>query len=374
MAKRICEECGKPLPKDAGYRTKLHKACSDQRRRDRQRSTPPESECEVCEATFQPYRTGQTVCQAPECRARKKREVNRRATGYGTRLEDEKPREDPQMERLVANYQAKDSIEITERDEGSRLVVISDAQLPFIDEALWQATLKFIEDFKPHDVIINGDWLDCYEISDFDKNPNRLFGLQTELEMASDNLDDLRKRVAVGGKVWWIDGNHEERMNRVIWKRAQGFAFLVADIEQALRLDQRCAGYVPYGKHIDYLGFTVTHGNFVSQHSAYTAKKHAERYHSSGCNGHTHRLGSFSYTDGKRRSHTWHEIGCLCRTDLEYTRGIANWQQGFLAGTVHYNALHPGLVRVVETDTGRGFDFAGKYYRINDEVWNERAA
>lgn len=271
---------------------------------------------------------------------------------------------DEQMARLFKNYQSRNSITIADRPEGSRLVVLSDTQVPFVDEALWRTVLKFVGDYKPNDIILNGDVLDCYEISEFDKRPQRLFDLQSEMEMAGDMLDDLRKRVAKDGKVWWIDGNHEERINRTIWKHAQGFAFMAGDIQSGLHLDERCAGYVPYGKHIDYLGFTVTHGNYVSQFSAYTAKRHADRYHSSGCNGHTHRAGSYSYRDGRAKSHTWYEIGCLCRMDLEYVRGVANWQQALLIGEVHNGALHPQLIRVIETDKGRGFYAHGKYYPI----------
>jgi hypothetical protein len=271
---------------------------------------------------------------------------------------------DDQMARLFKNYQARDSISIDKRPDGTRLVILSDAQIPFIDEPLFVAVLRFVADYKPNDLIINGDWIDAYEISDFDKRPQRLFDLQTEMEMAGVTLDELAKRMAPKGKLWWADGNHEERINRTIWRHAQGFAFMAGDIRSGLALDKRAAGYVPYGKHIDYLGFTVTHGNYVSQYSAYTAKRHADRYHSSGCNGHTHRAGSYSYRDGRGSSHTWFEIGCLCRMDLEYVRGVANWQQGFLVGEVRDGALHPQLVRVIETDKGRGFMANGVFYDI----------
>ena len=359
---RQCTVCGADFePRTSNHRmcSQKCKATSDSARR-RNPDLSVEISCETCGASFKPYRAGQKNC-TPECGVKADRQKRR-----GMRGEEEASVPDDQMARLFKNYKERQSIEVSGRPDGTRLMVISDAQIPFIDEPLWKAVMNFMGDFRPHDLVINGDWMDCYEISDFDKRPERLFNLQTEFEMASDTLDDARKRIAKDGKVFWIDGNHEERLNRAIWKHAAGFAFLVSDISAGLRLEERCAGYVPYGKHVDYLGFTITHGNFVSSYSGYTAKRHADRYHSSGCNGHTHRAGSYSYTDMHNRSHTWYEIGCLCRKDLEYVKGVANWQHAFLVGTVRGGALHPQLVRVIETDSGRGFSYAGAYYEVND--------
>lgn len=291
-----------------------------------------------------------------ECVPDARRDVERQRT---------KVSDDPQMNRLFKNYQARDSIDITDRPDGTRLMIVSDAQIPFIDEPVWKAVLQFMGDFRPHDLIVNGDWIDAYEISDFDKRPQRLFDLQDELEMASGHIHDMKKRMAVGGNFYWIDGNHEERLNRTIWRHAQGFAFLVADVAEALKLDELAAGYVPYGKHIDYLGFVVTHGNFVRSASAATAKAHADRYHSSGVNGHTHRTGAFAYTDGRGKTHTWYEMGCLCRLDLEYMKAPANWQQAFLIGTVMNGALHPQLISIIDYEDGtKGFLAGGKHYTV----------
>lgn len=359
-SKPKCEDCGKGLPRkpagQGGQPRRLCNECKAERQRKRQRvPRDPKRACEICSVQFDSYKGDQKYC--PDCR-----DEARRQKAHVT----DPAAADPQMARLFKNYHERKSISIEDRPDGTRFMVISDAQIPFIDEPLWKAILNFTGDYRPHDLIINGDWIDAYEISDFDKRPQRLFDLQSEFEQAGDSLDDLRKRIAKDGQVWWIDGNHEERVNRTIWRHAQGFAFMVGDVSSGMHLDERTAGYVPYGKHIDYLGFTVTHGNFVSQYSAYTAKRHADRYHSSGCNGHTHRAGSYSYRDGNNRSHTWYEIGCLCRLDLEYVRGIANWQQAFLTGEVRGGVIHPQLVRVIENHDARSFMAGGSQYEIYD--------
>lgn len=348
--KRICADCPEPA------RTERSTYC-EKHRRERQlnkwRNTPSPVNCEACGLIIEkPYKSDQKYHD--ECAK----------GGYAARRDERRGSgDDPQMERLIRGYQARPDIHITDRPDGTRVMIVSDHQLPFVDERLLKAQMQFMADFRPHDLIINGDFIDCYEISDFDHDPRRQFTIGDELRMAEGILYDFGKRLAQGGKMYFVEGNHEERLRRYVWRHAGALVDIVPDLDTLLNLDKHCAGTVPYGKAIDYLGYTITHGNYVSQYSAYTAKRHADRYRSSGCNGHTHRMGSYSFTDGKGRSHTWDEIGCACRIDLEYVRGIANWQQGFQTGVVFNNALHTQLVRVIDYDDDkRGFYAAGKHY------------
>jgi hypothetical protein len=51
---------------------------------------------------------------------------------------------------------------------------------------------------------------------------------------------------------------------------------------------------------------------------------------------------------------------------MEYVKGVANWQQGFLTARIHRGALVPTLVHVIETDDGRFFEAGGNFYDIFD--------
>ncbi len=272
---------------------------------------------------------------------------------------------DEQMAELFYGYESSPNVVVSSRPEGTRLVSISDTQYPFVDEPLLAAVNEFIKDFQPNDLIYNGDVLDYWEISDFDKRPGSRFSIEDEERWARE-LMDLHARLVPGVKIFWVDGNHEQRLTRATWRDAGKFANHVKTLPEVLGLKQRKVDYVPYGKHVDYLGFVFTHGNFVSSGSGTTARRHLLAYGSSGANGHTHRLGSVSKTDMNGRTHTWHEQGALCRTDLEYVNGVADWQQGFLWGEVWNGALHPQLAHVIEAHGKRGFYAGGRYYPIAD--------
>lgn len=265
--------------------------------------------------------------------------------------------------RIEAEPQSTGNIVVRERPDGAKLVSLSDTQFPFADEPLIEAVERFMRDWQPDDILYNGDVADCYEISDFDKNPSREFSLDDELRMTGDFLR-RHGEIAPNAKRKFVMGNHEDRLRRFIWRHAGAIASLVKPLEEALEFAEQGIDFVTYGKHVDFLGFVFTHGNFVSAGSGMTARKHLAAYGSSGVHGHTHRLGSISKTDMNNRTHTFYEQGCLCRVDLEYNRGVADWQQGFLIGTVFDGALHPQLVHVIESRGQRGFVAGGNFYRI----------
>jgi hypothetical protein len=354
MAVRICPQCEKPLPKDAHHKRIRHEGeCAAASKRERERSGDHSTrECRICHDIFRPYNRTHTVCGSRECRTQANNE--RRGTAPAQ-----------QSDRLFRHWDQREDLDINDLREGTRLLAISDTQFPFVDEPLLRAVNRLIEEWQPNEIVYNGDIVDFYAISSFDDNPHRQFTLRDEVEQAADMLREHR-RVAPNARQWFLEGNHEQRLDRYLTRKASELADIVPSLVEMLQFDEHDIQSVPYGKSISFLGFCFTHGNFVSAFSAYTARRHYERYHSSGANGHTHRLGSYSHTDMHGRSHTWLEMGCLCRRDMEYVKGVANWQQGFITARVHNGALVPTLVHVIEMPDHRFFMVEGKAYPIFD--------
>jgi hypothetical protein len=74
----------------------------------------------------------------------------------------------------------------TEPPKIRRTVVISNLHCPELDPAAFGAALSFIKDIRPDCLFLNGDIVDSYEISRFDKDPKRFGQTAEELEMAND--------------------------------------------------------------------------------------------------------------------------------------------------------------------------------------------
>ena len=93
-------------------------------------------------------------------------------------------------------------------DNNVKVLVLGDLQIPFQDNPSLSAIGRFAADYMPDLEIYNGDVLDAYSISSFDRNPSRLFNLQRELDMT---YRWLRSRVTANpdARRIYIGGNHE---------------------------------------------------------------------------------------------------------------------------------------------------------------------
>lgn len=268
-----------------------------------------------------------------------------------------------QMESLFYNYKDTPPIEISKLKEGTRVVIISDMQVPFEEPWLFStqkgrkgAINAFIRDFNPGILAVNGDGFDAYSVSSYDKKPSRRFTLNDEKSRMEVGLDHLEDDAPDAERIY-IEGNHEDRLQRALvslcQKDIRAVEFFGATqlsglgFRSLLQLDKRGWLSQPYGGYADILGFKITHGDVVGQESGETARKMFQKWHSSGTSGHTHRLGAYYHRDAAGKTHAWYESGCLCRFDLEYVTN-PNWQQGFLIGEVSNNKLHMHLVPVFD--------------------------
>jgi hypothetical protein len=268
-----------------------------------------------------------------------------------------------QMAELLADQEPMPPLLYKAVPDGKRVAFISDPQIPFHDptilgsphkkEALYE---NFLRGYQPDYIFIVGDAIDCYSLSSFDKNPHRIFNTKDELAMAGNMLDGFRK-ACPDADIIWIDGNHEFRLWRTYMelcaKDSKVLEVLGAlnikslDTDSLLHLHDRGVEYQPYGGHVNFLSFIITHGDVVRQQSSYTAKAMYDKWHSSGASGHTHRLGTYHFTDGTGRSHAWYELGSTCLNTLEYVSN-PNWQQGFGYGEVLRNKLHFQLAPIFD--------------------------
>jgi len=230
-------------------------------------------------------------------------------------------------------------------DGNTRLtVVLNDLQIPFQDKRALSLVLGFIGDLRPEEIVLNGDIVDCYSISDFDRNPLTQATLAREIREA----EKLMKTLQGVPKKIWIGGNHEDRLRRHVWKNTgllRGFdsrtrETLVAamDFPEVFSLGSYGFQWVPYGGVYKIGKLMATHGSMVRRHSADTGRAHLEKYGQSVIIGHTHR-GGVTYRRDVRGVHAAYENFCLCRLDPEWTQ-YPNWQHGF---------------SVVHSDTKSGF-------------------
>lgn len=143
-------------------------------------------------------------------------EMERRGVGF---FADADPEYAPGMEE--GELRADDICEVTSNRTG----IISDVHVPFHHLERDKATgelyghyltaLDFLKEQKIQTLIINGDWIDNYQLSTHEKLEKKR-SHKDELTVASKMLGHLREFFGNGVRIIYREGNHEERWQRYL--------------------------------------------------------------------------------------------------------------------------------------------------------------
>lgn len=237
-------------------------------------------------------------------------------------------------------------------------VVVGDFQYPFENKKAVKLFNNFLKDFHPDALFVNGDLVDFYEISKFDKNPKRKHKLQDEIDAGVKELRYMRD-VLPNAYMVFLEGNHEERNRKFLWRNPSIASLRSLDLKSLLCLEELKIKYVPYKKPFMHRGLYINHGDIIRKYSGVTAKAELDELATSGIIGHTHRLGAYYKTTiGKEMS--FYESGSMCKLSQEYAMN-PNWQNGFVViyfdkkGRNH--SIQPVHIK------GNRFIFNGKVYK-----------
>ena len=332
----------------------------------RSRGLMQERKCAHCEAEFQPVKGNQKYCTpicynkvAAERRRTKPREVTCahdgcctfQATNTSTRY---CPEHDCARKVRTEYHRSRDTVPdlfdqplefktlpFKRLPDGFTVLIAGDLHIPFQDTPTLECVERFWNDLKPNLEILGGDLADFYAISPFDTNPSRAFSLQDELDTVRGWLEKRANKNPNAKRVF-LEGNHEDRLRRWLWRHGSDMSSLRAlTVEELLGLKELNYQHLTYRSVVDLLGCRIEHGYRASRSAAMpqnVAQLMARATNSSGICHHTHRVNAVHWTDS-RGSHSYRENGCLCRMDLEYAP-FPNWQHAVTWGVVHKNKLH----------------------------------
>lgn len=250
----------------------------------------------------------------------------------------------------------------------------TDEHHPFADQGARSVALKIVRDFAPDVTVAGSDGIDFYGISRFDKNPARMKanGLQTEIDAWAAGQREWIS-AASSSAFFYIPGNHEDRLEKYLWRHPELHGLNALALPNLLGLDG--LGVLHQGfEHgeIRYTGreleiarvLVVRHGTVARKHSGYTAKAELENefYSRSTLTGHNHRGGSHYATtrDGLVQGH---ESFCLCSLEPEYVEGLPNWQHGIVLATVTQGVIGVELVPFSRIEGKTAAIWRGELYR-----------
>lgn len=197
-------------------------------------------------------------------------------------------------------------------------VHIGDLHLPFqVDK--WVSDVVAIHGNRDKVLIINGDFLDCHDVSSFPKS--KAVGLNNEVSLAKALLKDWASKFK---KIYLIAGNHEKRMATYIRKRIspEVVSLVEDDILKNIVDDLKLSNLIYMSGdttnwYMQIDNVICCHPNDYKRsnsgilHTATFALPYFEAYHPDAnvfIMAHTHHLGI-----GIFRSKVIAEAGCLCQ-------------------------------------------------------------
>ncbi|MHB8742551.1 MAG: metallophosphoesterase [Sulfuricaulis sp.] len=232
-----------------------------------------------------------------------------------------------------------------------KLFILSDVHRPYHSKRGWRLAMDALKDFTP-DIFINlGDYIDCFAVSNYSKDPARAMGLEGEMKDANKGLDEIEERLPKGCRRIYVSGNHEDRLQRYLQDKAPELLAFVS-VPKLLRLDERKWEHVPYKASIQIGKLHITHD--VGSAGRYNAFRALDTFQAPVITGHTHRLSYVVEGDATGGSQVSAQFGWLGDVEqVDYMHRVKarrDWTCGFGYGYVDKTSGFAYLVPVPVVD------------------------
>lgn len=205
----------------------------------------------------------------------------------------------------------------------TKIIAIPDCHHPYVDKTAWNLALRTIQKVKPDHIIVMGDFVDCYAVSDYPKDPARKSKLKYEVDAGAKARKQL---IGLSDEFTFLEGNHCARLGRYIATHAAALYGLVS-MPELLGVDQKAwkpyketyrLGRVGYCHDVGYCGQNVLHQSL-----------HA--YGGNLVTAHTHRAGIVYDGNLRGERHFHMNVGHLSdvsKVDYAHQVRIKSWQLG----------------------------------------------
>lgn len=211
--------------------------------------------------------------------------------------------------------------------ETENLLILSDIHAPYHNEQALEAALKYGLENEVDSILLNGDIVDMYTISKYEKDPRKR-SFKEELETAKDLLSAIRD-LFPDAEIVFKTGNHEERYEKFMKVKAKELLDVSQfQLDVLLELGKFNIKYVTDKRVIRYGNLEIFHGHEVGVSSQHPALNLFRKSYTNSLAGHVHRA------DQMRRKkstgefiQTW-TTGCLCEMHPEYAP-YNQWVHGF---------------------------------------------
>lgn len=212
-------------------------------------------------------------------------------------------------------------------------VLIPDSHFPYHDQRAWKLFKKCIESLKSEiaEIVFLGDFADFFAVNSHGTHPQVFSMLIEEIESIKAEFDYFDKTFPKAKKVF-IEGNHENRLERYLLQRAPAL-FGVTETQNVLTISGRPNWkFVPYGPNQMH---KVLGSHLKARHQpiANSATLTARKAMTSLVYGHIHRIESAYSVGLEGKQHVAFSVGWLGDKHKDkifgYVKNHHDWQLGF---------------------------------------------
>ena len=235
--------------------------------------------------------------------------------------------------------------------EGKKIAILSDIHIPYHSMGALKAAIAWLKKYKPDVILLNGDTIDFYQLSRFEKDP-RERSAADEIKSTKQFLDYLSEQFP-NARIIWKDGNHDERYQSLLRVKAPELLD-IPEFRFPVLMDfaNRGITYITDKQVIEVdENLSILHGHEFRESimaPVNAARGLFLRAKSCAIAGHLHQTSEHteSTVQGKMIA-TW-STGCLCDLHPKYMP-INRWNLGFCVVTVGSKGFEVDNKKIIDS-------------------------
>jgi predicted phosphodiesterase len=233
--------------------------------------------------------------------------------------------------------------------KGKKILILSDIHIPYHDVQALNVAIQSGIDENVDTVILNGDALDCHQLSDFVKDPKKR-KFKEELYAMRTFISELRQNFPKA-EIIYKEGNHEERYWRFMRVKAPELVDIDAfDFSSLCHLDKHNVKWIEGKNKLNVGALSIFHGHEFGKQfmpSVNVARGLFLKTKANAMCGHHHQTAEHTERDVNGKVITCWGVACLSELSPDYNP---------------YSKYNHGFAIITR---GNGKDFHVKNYRIH---------
>jgi predicted phosphodiesterase len=200
----------------------------------------------------------------------------------------------------------------------NKILIIGDLHVPYQDNEALEAILNYGVERTANTVLINGDLIDFYMLSRFEKDPRKR-SVKFEIDCAKQVLKYIRYKFPLATIIYYL-GNHDHRFNKYMLNKAPELLDIPEfSLYHILGLADLQIKLIDNNRGTKAGDLNIRHGHeFYGSGGVNPARSYYLKAKDNIAVNHVHRTSNYSIPNIGKKVHAGFSIACLCDLDPDY--------------------------------------------------------